>query len=160
RRVQHAQSTRAPIQALADRISAVFVPAVLGVAAFAFVVWYAVGPEPRILHALVAFVAVCVIACPCAMGLATPTALVVGMGRGAALGVLLKNGEALERAAAIDTVVLDKTGTLTEGRPVVARVVLAEGAVFEERDVLSHAAAVEAWSEHPLAAAVVRLAKG
>ena len=122
--VRHAQTTRAPVQALADRISAVFVPTVLGIAAITFAVWCVVGPEPRLLHALVAFVTVTVIACPCAMGLATPTALVVGMGRGASLGVLIKNGETIERAASVDTVVLDKTGTLTVGRPNVVGVVV------------------------------------
>jgi Cu+-exporting ATPase len=158
RLVEHAQATRAPIQALADRISAVFVPLVLVVAAVAFGAWYAVGPEPRGLHALVAFVTVTVIACPCAMGLATPTALIVGMGRGAGLGVLVKSGEALERAAAVQTVVLDKTGTITEGRPAVERVAVASGDL-DEAAVLGLAAAVEAWSEHPVAAAVVAGAK-
>lgn len=159
RLVEHAQSTRAPIQALADRISAVFAPAVLGVAVVAFVAWYEVGPEPRLLHAVIAFVTVTVIACPCAMGLATPTALIVGMGRGASLGVLIKSGDALERAAGVDTVVLDKTGTLTEGRPVVDRIVLADGAGLDEREALGHAAAVEAWSEHPIAFAVAQAAR-
>jgi Cu+-exporting ATPase len=129
-------------------------------AAAAFAIWYAVGPEPRALHALIAFVTVTVIACPCAMGLATPTALIVGMGRGAGLGVLIKSGEALERAAAVDTVVLDKTGTVTEGRPVLDRIVVADGAAggIDERaalTALSCAAAVEAWSEHPIASAVL-----
>ena len=130
---EHAQSTRAPMQALADRISAVFVPVVLCVAAVAFVVWYDAGPEPRLLHAVIAFVTVTVIACPCAMGLATPTALIVGMGRGASQGVLVKSGEALERAASVDTVVLDKTGTITEGRPVLGEIALAEGGELSTR---------------------------
>jgi Cu+-exporting ATPase len=159
RLVGHAQSTRAPVQAMADRVSAVFVPAVLVVAGVTFAVWYVVGPEPRLLHALVAFVTVTVIACPCAMGLATPTALVVGMGRGATLGVLIKNGEALERAAGVDTVVLDKTGTVTEGRPVVAGVVVAAGAGIDERAAIASAAAVEASSEHPIASAVLQAAR-
>jgi Cu+-exporting ATPase len=154
RLVRHAQSTRAPIQALADRVSAVFVPCVLAVALVAFAAWYLVGPEPRLLHALVAFVTVTVIACPCAMGLATPTALIVGMGRGAALGVLVKSGDALERAASVQVVVLDKTGTVTEGKPAVTGVTLAEGAALEEPEVLALAAGVEASSEHPIAHAV------
>ena len=157
RLVEHAQSTRAPIQALADRISAVFVPVVLGIAAASFAVWYAVGPDPKVLHATIAFVTVTVIACPCAMGLATPTALIVGMGRGAGLGVLIKSGDALERAAAIDTVVLDKTGTVTEGRPVLDRIAVA-GAIDEGR-ALYYAAALEACSEHPIAAAVLEGAR-
>ena len=152
--VRHAQSTRAPIQALADRISAVFVPAVLGVALVTFAVWAIAGPEPRLLHAVVAFVTVTVIACPCAMGLATPTALIVGMGRGASLGVLVKSGEALQRAASVQVVVLDKTGTLTEGKPAVAEVRLADGAGLAEDAVVALAAAVEATSEHPVARAV------
>ncbi len=159
RLVEHAQSTRAPIQALADRISAVLVPAVLCVAAGAFVVWYELGPDPRLLHAVITLVTVTVIACPCAMGLATPTALIVGMGRGATLGVLIKSGEALERAASVDTVVLDKTGTITEGRPVVGEIALAEGAGLDERAALSYAASVESWSEHPIASAVLEAAK-
>src|SRR5262249_28647051 len=145
--VRHAQSTRAPIQALADRISAVFVPAVLAVAAVTFAVWAVVGPEPRLLHALVAFVTVTGIACPCAMGLATPTALIVGMGRGASLGVLVKTGEALQRAASIQVVVLDKTGTLTEGKPAVTEVKLADGAPLHEEEVFALAASVESASE-------------
>jgi Cu+-exporting ATPase len=162
RLVEHAQSTRAPIQALADRISAVFVPIVIGIAAATFAAWYVLGPEPRLLHAIVAFVTVTVIACPCAMGLATPTALIVGMGRGAGLGVLVKNGETLERAAAVTTVVLDKTGTITEGKPAVAAiVVLSSGSPdgLDERRALELAAGLEAWSEHPIAAAVVSAAR-
>jgi Cu+-exporting ATPase len=157
--VRHAQSTRAPVQALADRISSVFVPVVVAVALAAFAVWWRLGPEPRLLHAVMVFVTVTVIACPCAMGLATPTALVVGMGRGAALGVLVKSGEALQRAAGVDTVVLDKTGTVTEGKPVVTEVLLAPEADLDERAVLALAAAVEASSEHPLAAAVLASAR-
>jgi Cu+-exporting ATPase len=157
--VRRAQSTRAPVQALADRISAVFVPGVLAAAVVAGVVWWLVGPEPRMLHAVVTFVTVTVIACPCAMGLATPTALVVGMGRGATLGVLVKSGDALERAARLDTVVLDKTGTVTEGRPEVVAVTLAASTSLDARDVVGLAAAVEASSEHPIAAAVTRAAR-
>jgi Cu+-exporting ATPase len=169
RLVRHAQSTRAPIQALADRVSAVFVPIVLAIALATFGVWYAIGPEPRLLHAVLAFVTVTVIACPCAMGLATPTALIVGMGRGASLGVLVKSGDALERAAAVDTIVLDKTGTVTEGRPAVIEVAMAAGAGVEassaeetkidEATAIALAAAVEASSEHPVASAVRDLAR-
>jgi Cu+-exporting ATPase len=158
RLVTQAQTTRAPIQALADRISAVFAPAVVGVALATFAVWYAVGPEPRLLHGIVAFVTVSVIACPCAMGLATPTALIVGLGRGASLGALVKTGEALQRAAGIDTVVMDKTGTVTEGKPEVVAVTLVEGgdgARLDEGSALALAAAVEASSEHPIARAIV-----
>jgi Cu+-exporting ATPase len=161
RLVEHAQSTRAPIQALADRISAVFVPIVIGIAAATFAAWYALGPEPRLLHAILAFVTVAVIACPCAMGLATPTALIVGMGRGAGMGVLVKNGEALERAAAVTTVVLDKTGTITEGRPALAEIVVAGAAAsaIDEARALGLAAGLEAWSEHPIASAVLEAAR-
>jgi Cu+-exporting ATPase len=158
--VAAAQGSRAPIQALADRVSGVFAPLVLMAAIAAAVVWYDVGPEPRAINALVAFVTVVVIACPCAMGLATPTALIVGIGRGAALGALIKNGEALERAAAVRLVVVDKTGTLTEGRPSVDRVVLASDGALTEDDALRLAASVEAKSEHPLARAVLDSAKG
>ncbi len=154
--VRHAQSTRAPVQALADRISAVFVPAVLVAALLAMAGWWWLGPEPKLVHALVAFVTVTVIACPCAMGLATPTALVVGLGRGAALGMLVKSGDALERAAAVDTVVLDKTGTVTEGKPQVGAIATRE---LDEATVLGLAAAVEAGSEHPIAAAILAAAR-
>ncbi len=154
--VRHAQSTRAPVQALADRISAVFVPAVLVAALLAMAGWWWLGPEPKMVHALVAFVTVTVIACPCAMGLATPTALVVGLGRGAALGVLVKSGDALERAASVDTVVLDKTGTVTEGKPQVGAIATRE---LDEATVLGLAAAVEAGSEHPIAAAILAAAR-
>jgi Cu+-exporting ATPase len=152
--VRHAQSTRAPVQALADRISAVFVPVVLVIALMAAVTWALVGPEPRLLHGLGVFVTVTVIACPCAMGLATPTALVVGMGRGATLGVLVKSGEVLERAAAVDTVVLDKTGTVTEGKPSLSEVLLPAGSRLDRDSVLVLAAAVEGSSEHPIATAI------
>jgi len=156
RLVRHAQSTRAPVQELADRISAVFVPVVLVAALVSAAVWVLVGPEPRLLHAVIAFVTVTVIACPCAMGLATPTALVVGMGRGASLGVLVKSGDALQRAASIDTVVLDKTGTVTEGKPALADLKLAG---VDEARALALAAAVEHSSEHPVAAAILSAAR-
>jgi Cu+-exporting ATPase len=154
--VRHAQSTRAPVQALADRISAVFVPVVLGIALVSAGTWAWLGPEPRLVHALIAFVTVAVIACPCALGLATPTALVVGLGRGAALGVLVKSGDALERAASIDTVVLDKTGTVTEGKPRVSDIACVQR---DEREVLALAAAVEAGSEHPIGSAILAAAR-
>ena len=140
-------------------ISAVFVPVVLSIAIVTFVVWFDVGPAPAYLHALVSAVTVLIIACPCAMGLAVPTAVMVSTGRGAELGVLIKGGEALERSQAIDTVVFDKTGTITEGHPAVQRIVLApgvdRGAVPDEARLVELAAAVEALSEHPLAEAIV-----
>ncbi len=159
RLVQQAQGSKAPIQRLADRISAVFVPVVLSIAIVTFVVWFDFGPAPAYLHALVSAVTVLIIACPCAMGLAVPTAVMVSTGRGAELGVLIKGGEPLERSQAIDTVVFDKTGTITEGHPAVRSVELApEGdrtAVPDERRLLALAAAVERLSEHPLAEAIV-----
>jgi Cu+-exporting ATPase len=158
RLVQQAQGTKAPIQRLADRISAVFVPVVISIAIVTFVVWYDLGPEPAVVHALVAAVTVLIIACPCAMGLAVPTAVMVSTGRGAELGVLIKGGEALERSQAIDTVVFDKTGTITEGRPAVQSVLVAPGggaAAPDEAQLLALAAAVERLSEHPLAEAIL-----
>ena len=159
RLVQQAQGSKAPIQRLADRISAVFVPVVLSIAIVTFVVWFDVGPAPAYLHALVSAVTVLIIACPCDMGLAVPTAVMVSTGRGAELGVLIKGGEALERSQAIDTVVFDKTGTITEGHPAVLTIVLApgvdRGAVPDEARLVALAAAVEAQSEHPLAEAIV-----
>ena len=152
RLVQSAQGSRAPIQRLADRISAVFVPVVLSIAVATFVGWFDFGPQPAFLHALAAAVTVLIIACPCAMGLAVPTAVMVATGRGAELGVLVKGGEALERAGRLDVVVLDKTGTVTEGRPVVTDVLAADG-------ILPLAAAVERLSEHPLAEAIVEAAE-
>ena len=159
RLVQQAQGSKAPIQRLADRISAVFVPVVLSIAIVTFVVWFDVGPAPAYLHALVSAVTVLIIACPCAMGLAVPTAVMVSTGRGAELGVLIKGGEALERSQAIDTVVFDKTGTITEGHPAVQTIMLApgvdRGVVPDEVRLVALAAALEALSEHPLAEAVV-----
>lgn len=152
RLVREAQGSRAPVQRLADRISAVFVPVVIGLALATFAVWLAAGPEPAYLHALVAGVTVLIIACPCAMGLAVPTAVMVATGRGAELGVLIKSGAALQTAARVDTVVLDKTGTVTEGRP---RVVAVEGGP----EILRLAASLERRSEHPLAEAVVAAAR-
>ncbi len=167
RLVEEAQGSRAPVQRLADRIAAVFVPVVISVAIAAFVIWFDVGPDPSLVFATVVFVSVLIIACPCAMGLATPTAIMVGTGRGAERGVLAKGGAALEAAAAVDVVILDKTGTVTEGRPAVTDLFTAPGAQAlvanlppqaADVTVLQIAAAVENLSEHPLAAAVVRAA--
>ena len=155
--VQRAQGSKAPIQRLADRISEIFVPAVIVVAAATFVIWFAFGPEPRFTLALTAFIGVVIIACPCAMGLATPTAIMVGTGKGAEAGILVRGGEALEAAGRIDTVVLDKTGTLTLGKPAVTGVVPAPG--FDEARVLDLAASLEQGSEHPLGEAIVRRAR-
>ena len=155
--VQRAQGSKAPIQKLADRISEVFVPVVLVVAALTFVAWFLAGPEPRVTLGLTAFIGVVIIACPCAMGLATPTAIMVGTGKGAEVGILIRGGEALEGAGRVDTVVLDKTGTLTLGRPAVSAVVPASG--FDERRLLDLAASLEVGSEHPLGEAIVRLAR-
>jgi Cu+-exporting ATPase len=157
RLVQEAQGSKAPIQRLADRISAIFVPVVISIAIATFVVWFDFGPPPAYLRGLVAAVTVLIIACPCAMGLAVPTAVMVSTGRGAERGVLLKRGEALERTGNIDVVVLDKTGTITEGRPAVRLVQLANGGSpeLDERRVLRLAASVERLSEHPLAEAIV-----
>ena len=155
--VAEAQRTRAPIQRLADRISAYFVPAVVACAAVAFVAWSVWGPAPRLAHGLLAAVAVLIIACPCALGLATPMAIMVGTGRGAHAGVLVKNAEALEQLARVDVIVVDKTGTLTEGKPRVMAVDAAAG--FTETDVLRLAAGVERGSAHPLASAVVAAAE-
>ncbi len=160
RLVEDAQGSRAPVQRLADRIAGVFVPVVIAVAIAAFVVWFDVGPAPAPVFATVVFVSVLIIACPCAMGLATPTAIMVGTGRGAERGVIAKGGAALEAAAGADVVVLDKTGTVTEGRPVVTDVLPASSAgVGAEADLLAFAAGVERLSEHPLAAAIVAAAE-
>ncbi|HSL79218.1 MAG TPA: copper-translocating P-type ATPase, partial [Pseudolabrys sp.] len=154
--VASAQRSRAPIQRLADQVSAWFVPAVIAVALLAFVVWATFGPEPRFAFGLVAAVSVLIIACPCALGLATPMSIMVGVGRGAQAGVLIKNAEALERMEKIDTLVIDKTGTLTEGKPKV--VAIAPTAGFDEAKILQLAASIERGSEHPLAAAIVAAA--
>jgi Cu+-exporting ATPase len=151
--VAEAQRSRAPIQALADRVSGWFVPAVLGVAALTVVLWLWLGPEPRVAYAIANAVAVLIIACPCALGLATPMSIMVGVGRGAQAGVLVKNAEALERLEHVTTIMVDKTGTLTEGKPRLVKVVAAPG--FDENELLSLTAAVEQGSEHPLAAAIV-----
>ena len=153
RMVGEAQRTRAPIQRLADQVSAWFVPAVVLIAVLAFAAWSLWGPEPRLAHGLVSAVAVLIIACPCALGLATPIAIMVGTGRGAGAGVLIRNAEALERLEKVDTLVVDKTGTLTEGRPKLTSVTAM--APFNDREVLEAAAGVEQSSEHPLAAAIL-----
>lgn len=153
RMVADAQRSRAPIQKLADQVSAIFVPAVVMVAVIAFAVWNLVGPDPRLAHALVNAIAVLIIACPCALGLATPMSIMVGTGRGASVGVLVKNAEALELMERVDTLVVDKTGTLTLGKPRLISVRPASG--FQEADVLRLAASLERGSEHPLAAAIV-----
>ncbi|HTQ80191.1 MAG TPA: heavy metal translocating P-type ATPase, partial [Thermoanaerobaculia bacterium] len=151
--VGEAQRSRAPIQRLADQVAAWFVPAVVAAALLTFLAWWAVGPEPRLAHALVNAVAVLIIACPCALGLATPMSIMVATGRGARAGVLIKNAEALERLAKVDTLVIDKTGTLTAGRPRLSGVEPAPG--IDEGELLRLAASLERASEHPLAAAVV-----
>ncbi|CAN7294926.1 heavy metal translocating P-type ATPase [Phenylobacterium sp. LjRoot219] len=154
--VAQAQRSRAPIQRMADQVSGWFVPAVILAAALAFAVWAVFGPEPRFAFALVTAVSVLIIACPCALGLATPISIMVGVGRGAQAGVLIKNAEALERLEKVDTLVIDKTGTLTEGRPAVTAIRPAEG--FDSGQVLQLAASLERGSEHPLADAIVRAA--
>ncbi len=156
--VSEAQRSRAPIQRLADQVAGWFVPAVLAISALTFVAWAVFGPEPRLAHALVNAVAVLIIACPCALGLATPMSIMVGVGRGASAGVLIKDAAALESMEKVDTLVVDKTGTLTEGKPRVATVVASPG--FSEGDVLRLAASLERGSEHPLAAAIVAAAEG
>jgi Cu+-exporting ATPase len=155
--VSEAQRSRAPIQRLADQVSAIFVPAVIAVAVIAFAAWMLWGPSPALASALVASVSVVIIACPCALGLATPMSIMVGVGKGAGAGILIKDAEALERFEKVDTVVVDKTGTLTEGKPRVVDIVSAEG--FSETEVLSLAASLEQPSEHPLAAAILTRAK-
>jgi heavy metal translocating P-type ATPase len=163
--VSEAQRSRAPMQRLADRVAAYFVPAVVATAAITFLAWAFLGPEPRFAHALVAAVAVLIIACPCALGLATPMSIMVAVGRGAHAGVLIRNAEALEILAKADTLVIDKTGTLTEGRPKVDRVIVfgsardAMGAPRSEDDLIRLAGSVESASEHPLARAIVRAAE-
>ena len=152
--VASAQRSRAPIQALADKVSGYFVPAVVVVAILAFIAWYLFGPEPRLAYALVAAVTVLIIACPCALGLATPISIMVTTGRGAQAGVLVRNAAALERLAAVDTLIADKTGTLTEGKPALTGVDTSSG--FTPDEVLRLAASLEAGSEHPLATAVLR----
>ncbi|HEV7371806.1 heavy metal translocating P-type ATPase, partial [Arenibaculum sp.] len=155
--VAEAQRSRAPIQRLADVVSGWFVPIVIAVAVLAFAAWAAWGPTPALAYGLIAAVSVLIIACPCALGLATPMSIMVGVGKGATAGVLIRNAEALERFEKVDTLVVDKTGTLTEGRPRVTSVVPAPG--FDEAAILSLAASLERSSEHPLAAAIVASAR-
>jgi Cu+-exporting ATPase len=155
--VAEAQRSRAPIQKLADRVAAWFVPAVVGTAGLTFIAWSLWGPDPRMAHALINAVAVLIIACPCALGLATPMSIMVATGRGATLGVLFKNAEAIEVMRQVDTLVVDKTGTLTEGKPKLVSVTTADG--WEEADLLRLAASLERGSEHPLAAAIVEGAR-
>jgi len=155
--VAEAQRSRAPIQGLADKVAGIFVPAVLAVSVITFAVWMWLGPEPKLAYAVVNAVAVLIIACPCALGLATPMSIMVGVGRGAQLGVLVKNAEALERLEKVTILVVDKTGTLTEGKPILVDVLPANG--FERNEFLRLAASLEVNSEHPLAAAIVKGAK-
>ena len=155
--VAEAQRSRAPIQRMADRVAGWFVPGVLGVAVVAFIVWATVGPDPRLAHALIVAVAVVIIACPCALGLDTPVSIMVGVGRGAGLGVLIKNAESLEIMEKVDILVVDKTGTLTEGKPSVTNIVASAG--FSDNEILTLAAAVERASEHPLALAILGAAE-
>jgi P-type Cu+ transporter len=152
--VSEAQRSRAPIQRLADRVAAYFVPAVIGSAVITFAVWFFVGPQPHFAHALVNAVAVLIVACPCALGLATPMAIMVGTGRGARAGILIRNAEALETFGKVDTLIIDKTGTLTEGKPTLSAVIPQPG--FNESELLQLVASLERSSEHPLAAAIVK----
>jgi len=156
RLVEEAQGSKAPIQRLADIIASYFVPIVIGIALVTFITWYFVGPTPAFTFALLNFIAVLIIACPCALGLATPTAIMVGTGKGAENGILIRSAEALERAHRINTVLLDKTGTLTQGKPLVTEIIAAES--FSEEEILRLAASAERRSEHPLAEAIVRAA--
>lgn len=157
RLVQHAQGSKLPIQLLVDRVTALFVPAVIAIAVLTFIIWAIFGPDPAYTFALINAVAVLIIACPCAMGLATPTSIMVGTGRAAELGVLFRKGEALQQLRSADIVVVDKTGTVTKGRPELTDLIVANG--FDEKDVLQMVAAVEAHSEHPIAEAINRAAK-
>ena len=157
RMVGEAQHSRAPIQRLADQVSSYFVPAVIAVSVLTFVLWAWLGPEPKLAHALMIAVAVLIIACPCALGLATPMSIMVGIGRGARAGVLIKNAEVLEVMEKVDTVIIDKTGTLTEGKPALTNILPVKG--FQDDELLTIAASVEQNSEHPLAAAVVCAAR-
>jgi Cu+-exporting ATPase len=155
--VAEAQRSRAPIQGLADKVAGIFVPTVLAVSVLTFIIWMWLGPEPKLAHAIVNAVAVLIIACPCALGLATPMSIMVGVGRGAQEGVLVKNAEALERLEKVTTLVVDKTGTLTEGKPKLMDILPVGG--FDTKEFLRLASSLEQNSEHPLAAAIVRGAK-
>jgi Cu+-exporting ATPase len=157
RLVEEAQGSKAPIQRLADRVASVFVPTVISIALVTFAVWMIFGPTPAFTLALLNFVAVLIIACPCALGLATPTAIMVGTGRGAENGILIKGGESLETIHRVNTILFDKTGTLTQGRPAVTDLIAGNG--FEQAEVLQWAASAEKGSEHPLGEAIVRAAE-
>ncbi len=157
RLVEKAQGSKAPVQRLADKVASIFVPVVIGAAVVTFIVWYFFGPAPALTYAMLNFVAVLIVACPCSMGLATPTAIMVGTGKGAELGILIKDAQSLEQAHRIDTVVFDKTGTLTRGKPQVTDIRTVEG--FDENALLAMVASVEKASEHPLGEAVVQLAE-
>jgi Cu+-exporting ATPase len=157
--VSEAQRSRAPMQRFADKVASYFVPAVIVAAVLAFVGWALFGPEPRFAHALIAAVAVLIIACPCALGLATPMSIMVAVGRGAHAGVLVRNAEALETLAKVDTLVVDKTGTLTEGKPQITNIEVAAGSGLTKDTLLALAASLERSSEHPLARAIVRAAE-
>ncbi|GAJ10319.1 unnamed protein product, partial [marine sediment metagenome] len=157
RLVQEAQGSKAPIQALADRVAAVFVPGVIGIAFLTFILWWAMGGE--FVPSMIRLVAVLVIACPCALGLATPTAIMAGTGKGAEKGMLFKNSEALEMATKLDTIVLDKTGTITMGKPSVVNVIVSDSLIKDEEELLRIGASVERGSEHPLGRAIVKEAE-
>jgi P-type Cu+ transporter len=152
--VEQAQSSKAPIQKIVDKVSNYFVPSVIIIAILSFVIWYVFGPAPQLIYALIVFVTVLVIACPCALGIATPISLMVGVGKGAENGILIRSGDALETAQKLDTIVLDKTGTITEGKPTLTDVIATNG--FSQNEVLSLSASVEKSSEHPLAEAIVK----
>ncbi|MDZ7375677.1 MAG: heavy metal translocating P-type ATPase, partial [candidate division KSB1 bacterium] len=157
RLVQEAQGSKAPIQRLADFVASIFVPVVIGIAILAFFIWWRFGPEPKLIYALVTFVTVLIIACPCALGLATPTSIMVGTGKGAELGILIKNAEALENAHKVDTIIFDKTGTVTLGKPSVTDTIAINH--FDPDELLRLAASAEQGSEHPLAGAIIGSAK-
>jgi len=157
RMVEEAQGAKLPIQALADKVTAWFVPAVIAIAALTFVIWLWLGPAPAMSYALIQMVAVLIIACPCAMGLATPTSIMVGTGRAAELGVLFRKGDALQTLANVTAIALDKTGTITKGHPELTDFLVAPG--FNRAEVLAIVAAVEARSEHPIAVAIVAAAE-
>ncbi|MEK6835687.1 MAG: copper-translocating P-type ATPase, partial [Nanoarchaeota archaeon] len=155
--VEEAQGSKAPIQRLADKISGIFVPVVVGIAILTFLVWYFFGPDPAFTYALVNFIGVLIIACPCALGLATPTAIMVGTGKGAENGILIKNAEALEIAKKVNVIIFDKTGTLTKGKPEVTNIIAFNN--FKEKDVLLYSSIAEKNSEHPLAESIINYAK-
>ncbi|MCK5504932.1 MAG: copper-translocating P-type ATPase, partial [Thermodesulfovibrionia bacterium] len=156
--VQEAQGSKPPIARLADKIASIFVPAVIGVASVTFIIWFFFGPEPALTYALLNFVAVMIIACPCALGLATPTSIMVGTGKGAENGILIRGAEALETAHKINAIVFDKTGTLTKGEPVVTDVTAVSGMSITGQEILQFAASAEKGSEHPLGEAIVKKA--